>query len=192
MKGRDLPGPLARTAWRRYESAFGPNMTPMVDVVMVILVFFMASAAFLGPEWFVKSVLPVQGVAASTGSPVHVYLRCEGATVRVAIDDPLARPASGQIAGQTSGQTAGQVGAQVGAQVGGQDSPLVPSEQVMPVNAGLALNLRRLVSPLKDGGRLLITLVVPEQATPYEMVVEVHEAAMAAGLGSVGIAPPAK
>ncbi|MGP1310206.1 MAG: ExbD/TolR family protein [Phycisphaerales bacterium] len=32
---------------------FGPNMTPMVDVVMVILIFFMAGSAILGPEWFV-------------------------------------------------------------------------------------------------------------------------------------------
>lgn len=31
---------------------FGPNMTPMVDIVMVILIFFMAGSAFIGPEWF--------------------------------------------------------------------------------------------------------------------------------------------
>ena len=37
---------------------FGPNMTPMVDVVMVILIFFMASAAFLGAEWFLKAAIP--------------------------------------------------------------------------------------------------------------------------------------
>jgi biopolymer transport protein ExbD len=37
---------------------FGPNMTPMVDVVMVILVFFMASAAFLGNEWFLRAAIP--------------------------------------------------------------------------------------------------------------------------------------
>jgi biopolymer transport protein ExbD len=32
---------------------FGPNMTPMVDVVMVILIFFLAGSSILGPEWFV-------------------------------------------------------------------------------------------------------------------------------------------
>lgn len=37
---------------------YGPNMTPMVDVVMVILVFFMASTAVMGPEWMLKSALP--------------------------------------------------------------------------------------------------------------------------------------
>lgn len=37
------------------EGSFGPNMTPMVDVVLVILVFFMAGAAFVGEEWFLRS-----------------------------------------------------------------------------------------------------------------------------------------
>lgn len=46
----------ARGAWDLH---YGPNMTPMVDVVMVILVFFMASASVLGPEWFLRSSLPV-------------------------------------------------------------------------------------------------------------------------------------
>ena len=35
----------------------GPNMTPMVDVVMVILIFFMASASLLGPELLLRSGL---------------------------------------------------------------------------------------------------------------------------------------
>jgi biopolymer transport protein ExbD len=56
-----------KEAWRKrnaqslYEAHYGPNMTPMVDVVMVILIFFMASTAFLGPEWFLKTNLPVRG-----------------------------------------------------------------------------------------------------------------------------------
>lgn len=30
----------------------------MVDVVLVILIFFMASVAFVGPEWFLPAALP--------------------------------------------------------------------------------------------------------------------------------------
>lgn len=41
-----------RTAATVASRDFGPNMTPMVDVVMVILIFFMAGSAILGPEWF--------------------------------------------------------------------------------------------------------------------------------------------
>jgi biopolymer transport protein ExbD len=50
----------ARVTW---ELQYGPNMTPMVDVVMVILIFFMASATFAGSEWFLKTAIPKQGAA---------------------------------------------------------------------------------------------------------------------------------
>ena len=36
----------------------GPNMTPMVDVVMCILIFFMLGATFLSPEMFLTSNMP--------------------------------------------------------------------------------------------------------------------------------------
>ncbi len=56
---------------------FGPNMTPMVDIVLVILIFFMATAAFLGSEWFLRAAIPFQ---AGRGSTVN------------APNDPLAPP----------------------------------------------------------------------------------------------------
>lgn len=48
----------ARDAASRAQIGAGPSMTPMVDVVLVILVFFMASAAFIGPEWLLGVSLP--------------------------------------------------------------------------------------------------------------------------------------
>lgn len=39
---------------------FGPNMTPMVDVVLVILIFFMAATTIVGQEWFLEADLPEQ------------------------------------------------------------------------------------------------------------------------------------
>ncbi|MCU0688196.1 MAG: biopolymer transporter ExbD [Phycisphaerales bacterium] len=47
---------------------YGPNMTPMVDVVMVILVFFMVSAAFIGPEWLLRGLVPRQVSGAAAGA----------------------------------------------------------------------------------------------------------------------------
>src|SRR5215813_7077601 len=63
-----------RNAQALYDQHYGPNMTPMVDVVMVILIFFMASTAFLGPEWFLKTHLPragahARGTLADAGEP---------------------------------------------------------------------------------------------------------------------------
>jgi biopolymer transport protein ExbD len=57
-----MTGPFRRrSALYTWELQFGPNMTPMVDVVMVILIFFMASATFAGAEWFLKTAIPRQG-----------------------------------------------------------------------------------------------------------------------------------
>lgn len=56
---------LSRSALATWELHYGPNMTPMVDVVMVILVFFMASTAVLGPEWFLRSAIPQRRASAT-------------------------------------------------------------------------------------------------------------------------------
>ncbi len=58
-----------RNAQALYDTHYGPNMTPMVDVVMVILIFFMASTAFLGPEWFLRTYLPTKAVGAPSAEP---------------------------------------------------------------------------------------------------------------------------
>ncbi|HNB60214.1 MAG TPA: biopolymer transporter ExbD [Phycisphaerales bacterium] len=59
-----------RDALHNYSLHFGPNMTPMVDVVMVILIFFMASAAFMGDEWFLRTAIPFEaGRGTATNKP---------------------------------------------------------------------------------------------------------------------------
>lgn len=61
---KNTPLSRMRSARAMYEAHSGPNMTPMVDVVMVILIFFMASAVVLGPEWFVATRIPKQDAVA--------------------------------------------------------------------------------------------------------------------------------
>lgn len=56
-------------------SAQMPNMTPMVDVVMVILIFFMATAAIMGPEWILKTALPGAKVRTQVAPDKLVPLR---------------------------------------------------------------------------------------------------------------------
>lgn len=53
-----------RNALHTWQTHFGPNMTPMVDVVMVILVFFMASTALVGPEWILRAQVAPESRAA--------------------------------------------------------------------------------------------------------------------------------
>lgn len=58
-----------RGALHQWDTHFGPNMTPMVDVVMVILIFFMAGASFVGPEWFLPVAVPRTGAGAAPADP---------------------------------------------------------------------------------------------------------------------------
>lgn len=64
-----------------------PNMTPMVDIVMVILVFFMATASVMGPEWLLKSALASSKARASAApaevKPVRLAISADGATATV-------------------------------------------------------------------------------------------------------------
>ncbi|MBX3359103.1 MAG: biopolymer transporter ExbD [Phycisphaeraceae bacterium] len=62
-------GYARRDALHKWSTHFGPNMTPMVDIVMVILIFFMASAAFVGEEWFLRAAIPVEGGPGKSNAP---------------------------------------------------------------------------------------------------------------------------
>lgn len=67
-----------RNALHQWHLHFGPNMTPMVDVVMVILVFFMASTAFIGPEWLLRLGLAEDTAPVSAGfqlGPAEIVVR---------------------------------------------------------------------------------------------------------------------
>ena len=50
--------PLAQRNVLTRSARFGPNMTPMVDVTLVILIFFMAATTIAGQEWFLRTDLP--------------------------------------------------------------------------------------------------------------------------------------
>lgn len=80
-----------RNALVVHEMHYGPNMTPMVDVVMVILIFFMSSTAILGPEWFLRTSLPKveTSAAASERQPkrVNIRMRATAAGTRLDVDD---------------------------------------------------------------------------------------------------------
>lgn len=52
-----------KTALQTYDGHIGPNMTPDADVVMVILIFFMASASILGPTWLLLHQSSTKAIA---------------------------------------------------------------------------------------------------------------------------------
>lgn len=78
-----------RNALHQWRLHFGPNMTPMVDVVMVILVFFMASTAFIGPEWLLRIGLAEEPPPESAGfrlGPAELVVRLSVMQGQVRID----------------------------------------------------------------------------------------------------------
>lgn len=108
-----------RNALHQWQLHFGPNMTPMVDVVMVILVFFMASTAFIGPEWLLRIGLAEEAPPADTGfqlGPAELVVRLAVVDGQVRVDglglagaglealEPAATQAAGSL-GSASSQT---------------------------------------------------------------------------------------
>ncbi|HVT90217.1 MAG TPA: biopolymer transporter ExbD [Tepidisphaeraceae bacterium] len=47
----------------------GPNMTPLVDVVMVILIFLMLAGSFVGTEGYLVSDLPLRASGGGSVTP---------------------------------------------------------------------------------------------------------------------------
>lgn len=152
-----------RSALEVYQGHFGPNMTPMVDVVMVILVFFMASAVVLGPDWFIRAALPVRSAAAGTTRDGLVRLE-----LSLEWTDGTTR-----IRGVYSGD-------------GRRELSLPPAPDGLPLD-----ELRAWMGSLvrAAGPRRLLVAIAPSRQVPYQDVVTAHEACLAAGIERIGIAP---
>lgn len=155
---RRASGLRRRGALHQWSLHFGPNMTPMVDVVMVILVFFMASAAFLGPEWFLNSLLPKPpGAGAGETAPAK--------------PDPLALPPVRQevrLLADAAGATLAT----------GMGKDRVPLAEMIDTIAAFA----------QDAAKDQIEIVIlPAGGVPYRDVVKLHEACERIGIGRVGV-----
>jgi len=61
----------------------GPNMTPMVDVVMVILIFLMLAGSFVGSEHFLVSNLPFSKTGAGDEKIPPGFIPDEPLDIRV-------------------------------------------------------------------------------------------------------------
>jgi biopolymer transport protein ExbD len=150
----------ARTARGHASLHFGPNMTPMVDVVMVILVFFMASAAFLGPEWMLKSLLP-RPPAEGAGAEGAEAGKSRAELPPVRLEIALSVGAGGRVEATGVGKTAR------------------PIDEVLAALAGFAEG-----APKEQ----IEVLIRADGRVPYREVVRVHEGAARVGVGRVGVA----
>jgi biopolymer transport protein ExbD len=154
-----------KTALQSYDSHIGPNMTPMVDVVMVILIFFMASASILGPTWLLKSSLPPKP-SPNVQPPKDELVRMR---VELSFKD-----------GKTITKWTEAVG----------ESAPIPG-----VGTGASLNafqgrLEELSTSHKP--EKIVVLIEPANDVPYSDVVQIHAICQKLGIDKVGLASTEK
>lgn len=61
----------------------GPNMTPLVDVVMVILIFLMLAGSFGATSHYLTSNLPIKGAAGAAREPKPGEVQDETVEVKI-------------------------------------------------------------------------------------------------------------
>lgn len=142
---------------------FGPNMTPMVDVVMVILVFFMVSAAFLGPEWLLGGLVP-KTPPAQAGAPTT-----PGAGAPKGADPLATAPVRFVIV--LRGNAAGTGVLATGA--GMTDATIEGVMEALAARVGTAADQ-------------IEVLIKADAGVPWSAVVRVHELAQRLGVRRVG------
>ena len=145
----------------------GPNMTPLVDIVMVILIFLMLTGTFAVSEHFLQSNIPLTrkgtgGVALPSNVPLDEPLEIRVDTItRVAVDGTL-------------------VHAWV-AQAGG-GAPIPNNRQQL--TAKLAA-LREALNKSNTPTSRIQIVINPGRNTKYGHLVDVYQAALEANLTKI-------
>jgi biopolymer transport protein ExbD len=140
----------------------GPNMTPLVDIVMVILIFLMLAGTFAGSEWYLVSNLPLrQSGGGQVEPPPGGFPDDEPLEIRV--DQNATR--DGFVA------RAGQI------QTG---DPAV-------LKSGLT-KMREEFAKAGKGPDKIQVVISPGRAVKYEHLVAVYQAAMDAKFDKIGFA----
>jgi biopolymer transport protein ExbD len=138
----------------------GPNMTPLVDVVMVILIFLMLAGSFATAEHFMASNMPFKEEGAGNAKMPEGFIPDEPLEIRVSSPTPdrfIAR--------------AGQISVDNGAQLTAQLTKLRMSYEANDTPA--------------DKVQIVIQ---PGGSVKYKYLIEVYQAAMEAKFTKIAFA----
>lgn len=154
-----------RSARDVYEQGhIGPNMTPMVDIVMVILIFFMAGTALIGHEFFLTPALPTPPKQGSgEGAPDDPYALPPAEftiDLRAALSDPTGDVSVREVRASGMGMASASVDDMLAA-------------------------LRRLALSAPTSHMTILVRATPE--VPYQSVVEILDGCEDAGFQRVGL-----
>jgi biopolymer transport protein ExbD len=148
---------LAANKKVHYDS--GPNLTPLVDVVMVLLIFLMLVGKFTGAETYLLSNLPVRQTGAGGAAP-----------------PPGGFPQDEPIEVQVDAPTADRFVARVGQ---------YRVESADELQRSLATMRQQLVEAGKDAKDLQL-IISPARQVKYKFLIEIYTAAQLAGFEKVG------
>ena len=138
----------------------GPNMTPLVDVVMVILIFLMMCGSFSQGGWFLQSTVPIK---AKGGPQIEVppgFVPDEPLEVRIDNSSDGFRVLAGDV--RSSGD----------------------KEQLRQALEQKRVQYERVGTPKEK----VQVVLMPGRNVKYENIVAVYEAALRAGFSKVGFA----
>ena len=155
----------------------GPNMTPMVDIVMCILIFFMLSMTFTGSELFLTSNMVVGEKGLGTEKKT-----VDMPAVRVELTMKLQEGGTTIVKADTA-RFAGWL------QVGRPDSE--KDETKRETETGLNDRIAAELRSLHDAGLSDDALVIlrPRGEIPYSDVIKVYDACMKARFAKVAFGP---
>lgn len=139
----------------------GPNMTPLVDVVMVILIFLMLAGSFAGAEHFLVSNVPYTPKGAGGQPPPAGFVPDEPLEIRV--DSPVP---GGFVAraGQIQVDDAGRLRV-------------------------LLIKMRDQLEAAGTKREKVQVVIAPGRNVKYKYLVEVYQAALDAEFEKVGFSP---
>jgi biopolymer transport protein ExbD len=138
----------------------GPNMTPLVDVVMVILIFLMMAGSFTKGGWFLQSTVPIKAKGGAQTAVPPGHIPDEPLEVRIDNAADGFRVLAGDI--RSSGDR----------------------EQL---KAALAQKLAAFEAAGQTKDKIQVVLM-PGRNVRYENIIAVYEAALRAGFTKVGFA----
>ena len=138
----------------------GPNMTPLVDVVMVILIFLMMTGSFTQGGWFLQSSVPIKSKGGAQADVAPGFVPDEPLEVRIDNSADGFRVLAGDI--RSTGDR----------------------EQL---RLALEQKLKQFQAAGQAKEKIQVVLM-PGRNVKYENIVAVYEAALRAGFTKVGFA----
>jgi len=139
----------------------GPNMTPLVDVVMVILIFLMLAGSFAGAEHYLVSNVPYTPKGAGGEPPPPGFV--PDTPVEIRVDSPTADRFVARVESATA-------------------------DDAMRLKAVLEKLRNQLESAGTKRDKVQI-VISPGRNVKYKFLVEVYQAALQAQFEKVGFSP---